>query len=93
MMIENNQKEIARENGLLPFELLALDPTRTICEKIMSLVRFAYGENPIDDLKKKIRHSYDLHQLLKQELFLAFFHSTNFYEKLFKVFKILCGLS
>lgn len=55
----------------------------------MSLVRFAYGENPIDDLKKKIRYTYDLHQLLKQELFLAFFHSTNFYEMLLKVFKIL----
>ena len=54
-VLENNQKEIARENGLLPFELLALDPTRTICEKIMSLVRFSYTENVEEDLKKKIR--------------------------------------
>lgn len=51
----------------------------------MSLVRFSYGENPIEDLKKKIRHTYDLHQLLKQQEFLDFFHSTDFYEMLLKV--------
>lgn len=85
MMLDNNQIDLAKENGLLPFELLVLEPARTICEKIMSLVRFSYGKAPIDDLKKKIRHTYDLHQLLKQELFYAFFHSTAFYEMLLKV--------
>ncbi len=85
MMLNNNQSDIAKENGLLPFDLLALEPIRTICEKIMSLVRFSYGENPIDDLKKKIRHTYDLHQLLKQEEFLKFFQSTAFDELLLKV--------
>jgi hypothetical protein len=65
--------------------VLALDPIRTICEKIMSLVRFSYGENPINDLKKKIRHTYDLHQLLKQREFLEFFNSTDFDEMLLKV--------
>lgn len=85
MMMDNNQIDLAKENGLLPFELLVLEPARTICEKIMSLVRFSYSEKPIDDLKKKIRHTYDLHQLLKQELFLEFFHSIDFYEMLLKV--------
>jgi hypothetical protein len=85
MMIENKQTQIAIEHGLLSFELLALEPTRTICEKIMSLVRFSHGENPVEDLKKKIRHTYDLHQLLKQEEFLGFFHSKAFDEMLLKV--------
>ena len=85
MMLDNNQSDIAKENGLLPFDLLALEPVRTICEKIMSLVRFSYGENPMDDLKKKIRHTYDLHQLLKQDEFLQFFQSTNFDSMLLKV--------
>lgn len=85
MMLNNKQSDIAKENGLLPFNLLALEPIRTICEKIMSLVRFSYGKNPIDDLKKKIRHTYDLHQLLKQEEFLKFFQSTDFDEMLLKV--------
>ncbi len=85
MMLNNEQSDIARENGLLPFELLALEPTRTVCEKIMSLVRFSYGENPVGDLKKKIRHTYDLHQILKQEVFLDFFHSKAFDKMLLKV--------
>ena len=85
MMLNNKQFDISKENGLLPFELLTLEPTRTICEKIMSLVRFSYGENPIDDLKKKIRHTYDLHQLLKQDVFSAFFYSTAFDDMLLKV--------
>ena len=85
MMLDNHQISIAEENGLLPFGLLVLEPIRTICEKIMSLVRFSYGENPIDDLKKKIRHTYDLYQLLTQEEFLKFFQSTAFDEMLLKV--------
>ncbi len=85
MMLDNKQSDIAKENGLLPFDILVLKPTRTICEKIMSLVRFSYGENPIDDLKKKIRHTYDLHQLLQQDEFLKFFQSTDFDEMLLKV--------
>ena len=84
-MLRNNQKDIAEENGLLPFELSVLEPIRTICEKIMSLVRFSYGENPIVDLKNKIRHTYDLHQLLKQKEFLEFLNSKAFDEMLLKV--------
>jgi hypothetical protein len=85
MMINNGQQDIAEANGLLPFELLVLEPTRTICEKIMSLVRFSYGENPMDDLKKKVRHTYDLHQLLQQKEFSDFFDSTAFSAMLLKV--------
>ena len=85
MMVDTQQTQIAEENNLLPFDVLVLEPIRTICEKIMSLVRFSYGENPIEDLKKKIRHTYDLHQLLKQEVFSEFFHSKSFDEMLLKV--------
>ena len=85
MMLNNAQQDIADANGLLPFELLVLEPTRTICEKIMSLVRFSYGEDPIDDLKKKVRHIYDLHQLLQQNEFSNFFDSSAFEEMLLKV--------
>jgi Nucleotidyl transferase AbiEii toxin, Type IV TA system len=85
MMIENGQIDIAKENGLLPFNLLVLEPTRTICEKIMSLVRFSNSENPIEDLKRKIRHIYDLHQLLQQKEFLVFFNAEEFDTMLLKV--------
>ncbi|MBF2709555.1 nucleotidyl transferase AbiEii/AbiGii toxin family protein [Flavobacterium soyangense] len=85
MMINNGQSDIAEANGLLPFEVRVLEPTRTLCEKIMSLVRFSYGENPMDDLKNKIRHTYDLHQLLQQKEFSDFFKSPAFDEMLVRV--------
>ena len=85
MMLNNDQQEIAEANGLLPFELLVLEPTRTICEKIMSLVRFSYGENPIDNLKKKVRHTFDLHQILQQEEFSKFLDSPEFDQMLLNV--------
>lgn len=85
MMIDNNQMELAASNNLLPFELLVLEPSRTICEKIMSLVRFSYAEEPVEDLKKKIRHVYDLHQLLLNEDFTDFLASSYFEEMLLKV--------
>jgi hypothetical protein len=85
MMLTNGQSELAIENGLLPFKLPVLEPVRTICEKIMSLVRFSYNENPVDQLKKKIRHTYDLHLLLKQQEFAEFLHSAEFDDMLLKV--------
>lgn len=85
MMINNGQVEIAKENNLMPFKVLALDPTRTICEKIMSLVRFSYSKKPIEDLKNKIRHVYDLHQLLSKDEFIDFFDSKDFEEMLLRV--------
>lgn len=85
IMLNNGQQNLVESNGLLPFELLVLEPTRTICEKIMSLVRFSYSENPIDILKKKVRHTYDLHQLLQQKEFSDFFDSAAFSDMLLKV--------
>ncbi len=85
MMLRNNQAAIAQANGVLPFDVRVLEPTRTVCEKIMSLVRFSYGEDAIDDLKKKIRHAYDLHQLLHQKEFAEFFQSEAFAAMLLKV--------
>lgn len=85
MMLNNGQSDIASEMNLLPFDVMVLEPTRTICEKIMSLVRFSYGEEPLNDLKKKIRHTYDLNQLLQQKEFSDFFNSSAFEEMLLKV--------
>jgi len=85
MLLTNGQTQLAEQYGLLPFEVQVLEPTRTLCEKIMSLVRFSYGENPIEDLQQKIRHTYDLHQLLQQAEFNRFFQSLAFDKMLLKV--------
>lgn len=85
MMANSGQEKIAEEYEVQPFEIKVLEPIRTICEKIMSLVRFSYGENPISDLRQKVRHIYDLHQLLQQKELNDFFESDAFDEMLLKV--------
>tara|TARA_R110000868_G_scaffold280326_2_gene540362 strand:+ start:6065 stop:7042 length:978 start_codon:yes stop_codon:yes gene_type:complete len=85
MMNATNQTTLAEEYDLLPFEALVLDSRRTFCEKIMSLVRFSYTEKPIIDLNAKIRHVYDIHQLLKDETVQEFSTSDAFDTMLLKV--------
>lgn len=78
MMEQSKQDELIKEYLMQPFEVNAQDPKRTICEKIMSLVRFSYSENPNEDLKKKVRHIYDLHQLIEISQYCKFIESDKF---------------
>ena len=87
MMQKTNQLGLATEYNLLPFEVQVLHVSRTICEKIMSLVRFSHSVNPISNLQNKIRHTYDIHQLLQVEDVLQFFQSSAFDEMLHLVAK------
>lgn len=84
-MLNAGQEKVAEEYNLLPFEVNVLDPKRTLCEKIMSLVRLSYTENPIEDLKNKVRHTYDLYQLLKNKELYKFLESGEFDEMLLRV--------
>lgn len=85
MMLDNEQTDQAEEMQMMPFEVAVLSPQRTICEKIMSLVRFSNTNQPIIDLKNKIRHIYDLNQLLKEPELASFLRSPAFDKMLVKV--------
>ena len=49
---------------LEPFELNVLSLKQTLCEKIVSLIRFSMSEQSTASLSSKIRHFYDLNALL-----------------------------
>lgn len=85
MMMNSKQEELAIQNNMLPFVVIVLDVKRTLCEKIMSLVRFSHSDDPISDLKNKIRHMYDIHMLLLLDEVNEFFKGTPFDEMLEKV--------
>ncbi|MEB0262055.1 nucleotidyl transferase AbiEii/AbiGii toxin family protein [Mucilaginibacter sp. 10I4] len=78
MMKLTGQTNLIEEYGLQPFEVQVLTKERTLCEKIMSLVRFSLAENPYEDLANKIRHIYDIHMLLKDKETVEFFDSDEF---------------
>jgi predicted nucleotidyltransferase component of viral defense system len=78
MMMANNQEELIEEYKLNPFEVQVLSLERTLCEKIMSLMRFSFTDNPITDLNNKIRHVYDIAKLLEDKEVNTFFNSPEF---------------
>jgi hypothetical protein len=85
MMKQTNQDALIETHQMEPFEVQVQNPTRTICEKIMSLIRFSYSKDPLLDLKKKIRHIYDLHLLIENKQYLEFVGSENFSKMLHNV--------
>jgi predicted nucleotidyltransferase component of viral defense system len=85
MMKAKGQDELIEQYNMAPFIIQVLSKLRTFCEKIMSLVRFSRSEEPIDNLRNKIRHVYDIHQMLKDEEIRQFFESIDFEDMLIKV--------
>lgn len=85
MMNTTEQTALIEEYNLQPFQVNILSKERTLCEKIMSLVRFSNSPNPIADLNNKVRHIYDIHKLLSMEDVRAFFNSADFELMLSKV--------
>ena len=78
MMYANNQEALIKEYKLNPFEVQVLSLERTLCEKIMSLMRFSFTNDPIIDLNNKIRHVYDIDKLLDNKEVNTFFNSSGF---------------
>lgn len=63
MMARRNLNNMISEYDMTPFSLNVLDKRRTLCEKIVSLLRFSFENNPIEGVASKIRHFYDLYYL------------------------------
>lgn len=85
MMKFKGPDELIEQYSMAPFFIQVLDKRRTFCEKIMSLVRFSRSDEAIYDLRNKIRHVYDIHQMLKDEEIQQFFESSRIDNMLIKV--------
>ncbi|MGY5850969.1 nucleotidyl transferase AbiEii/AbiGii toxin family protein [Salegentibacter sp. F14] len=85
MMKAKGQDKLIEQYNMAPFTIQVLSKLRTFCEKIMSLVRFSRSETPITDLRNKIRHVYDIHQMLKDGEIQEFFKNNDFDKMLVKV--------
>lgn len=55
--------DLITEHNLQPFEVNVLEKRRTMIEKLVSLIRFSFSENPTVAIASKIRHFYDLYFL------------------------------
>ncbi|GAC1602719.1 MAG: hypothetical protein NVS3B25_31160 [Hymenobacter sp.] len=77
-LAQRGEVELVEQHGLAPFEVLVLALERTLVEKVLALVRAGYAPDPVSELQAKIRHAYDLHQLLQQPALQAFLASPVF---------------
>lgn len=87
MMERKGRNELIAQYNLSPFTVKVLSKERTLCEKFMSLVRFSRTEDPIADLRNKIRHVYDINLMLGNEEIGSFFNSHEFEAMLVRVGK------
>ena len=74
--------ELVDQFALEPFELLVLSVERTLCEKIMGLVRAGYEKRPMDEFRRRIRHFYDISIILRREKYRRFVSANSFVELL-----------
>ena len=77
-LTQRGELELVEQQGLVPFEVLVLALERTLVEKILALVRAGYAPDPLTELQAKIRHAYDVHQLLQQPVLQQFLASAEF---------------
>lgn len=77
-LLATDQSKAITQYELAPFEMNILCTSRTLCEKIMGLVKASYGDNHVSQLNSKIRHLYDLHFLLSDPETNVFIESEHF---------------
>jgi hypothetical protein len=77
-LLGTNQQQEIEEYGLQAFSLNVLDKCRTMLEKLVSLIRFSFSENPTQAIASKIRHFYDLYYLAQDSECWEYVQSSNF---------------
>lgn len=65
-LLQNGRKEAIEAFELKSFNVNVLGLERTLTEKVLSLVRASYAENPMAELAARVRHIYDLHFILSK---------------------------
>lgn len=67
MMEKRGLSSLIVELDMMPFELNVLDKRRTMCEKVVSLIRFSFEDDAVAGVSSKVRHFYDLYYLMQDD--------------------------
>lgn len=70
--------DLIRQYNLEPFSIFVLGVERTLCEKVMSLVKGSYEPDVLEAQRTRIRHFYDIAMIMRQAKFRDFVASTEF---------------
>lgn len=78
LLKEQGMIDFMKKYDLESFELNVLSLKQTLCEKLVSLIRFSMSADPITALSSKIRHFYDIEALLCREDLLRYIEGPSF---------------
>ena len=84
-LIDARRRDLVREHELGPFSIPVLSVERTLCEKLMGLVRAGYEANPVFQFRRRIRHFYDLVMIMRERQYRDFVASDGFFDLLREV--------
>ena len=84
-LIDARRTDLMRQHELDPFSIPVLCVERTLCEKVMGLVRAGYEANPVSHFRRRIRHFYDLVMIMRVNLYREFVARDAFVELMAKV--------
>lgn len=84
-LVQTDKKNVVDDNELNVFNINVLGLERTFTEKILSLVRASYAENPMKELSDRVRHIYDLHFIVNKESMKEFIASKAFHKTIKEV--------
>ena len=84
-LMDANESDLVRQYELEPFEVLVLGVERTLCEKIMGLVRAGHEAEALAEFRRRIRHFYDIVMIMRERKYQEFVASDAFAELIAKV--------
>ena len=84
-LIATGRPDLVRLHELDPFSIYVLRVERTLCEKIMGLVRAGYEANPAQEFRRRIRHFYDLVMIMRVDSYRQFVVSDAFVDLMIEV--------
>jgi hypothetical protein len=70
--------DLIGQHGLESFPIHVLSIRRTLVEKLLGVIKDSYHVNPVARLASRIRHLYDICQILKHEEYRDFLNSDEF---------------
>ncbi|TAL60526.1 MAG: nucleotidyl transferase AbiEii/AbiGii toxin family protein [Bacteroidetes bacterium] len=77
-LVQTGNQKFIEQYDLQPFTLNVLNKEQTLLEKLVSLIRFSFDENPAESISSKVRHFYDLYFLINDARCGAFIKSPAF---------------
>ncbi|MDE0191682.1 MAG: nucleotidyl transferase AbiEii/AbiGii toxin family protein [Gammaproteobacteria bacterium] len=84
-LIAIDRPDLVRLHELDPFSIYVLRVERTLCEKIMGLVRAGYETNPAQEFRRRVRHFYDLVMIMRVDSYRQFVASDAFVDLMMEV--------